>query len=172
MIDRGMDEDIFQSAIDKFNDRTTQLLAFYLLMLDESMVGFRPKTSQYSGFPNISYKPRVSQLILEQCFVVLYNKCCVAGMFTYIFILYINTHTHTHTLCTPFHSCGHFLQLLSLVQCLCRLLHYCCDFFYCRMSVGDMTDADDVKALWQQMKFEQRKINAKTEKSKNTGRRH
>jgi hypothetical protein len=96
MIECDMDGDVFQSAIDKFNDRTTQLLAFSLLMLDESMVGFRPKTSQYSEFPNISYKPRVSQLILEQCFVVLYDKCCVAGMFTYIHLVHKHTYTYTH----------------------------------------------------------------------------
>ena len=69
--------------------------------------------------PNISYKPRVSQLILEQCFVVLYNKCCVAGMFTYIHLVHKHTYTYTYT-----HTHISFL-LLSICVVIFMLLVQC-----------------------------------------------
>ena len=132
------------------------------------MVGFRPKTSQYSEFPNISYKPCVSQLILEQCFVVLYNKCCVAGMFTYIHLVhkhtYTYTHTYTHKLSTPFDLCSYFYAT-------CTMYVDALQSWLLKDVVGDMTDADYVKVCGSRWNSSREKSTLK-QKSKNIGRRH
>jgi len=50
--------EMFLNTIQKFNDRRKQLLVAYLLMLDESMVGWKPKVSQYGSLPNITFEKR------------------------------------------------------------------------------------------------------------------
>jgi hypothetical protein len=41
-----------------FNNRSNELLTTNLLVLDESMSGWRPKTSKYGGLPNYTLEPR------------------------------------------------------------------------------------------------------------------
>mmetsp|Transcript_9413 Transcript_9413/g.20280 ORF Transcript_9413/g.20280 Transcript_9413/m.20280 type:complete len:903 (+) Transcript_9413:61-2769(+) len=43
---------------DECNSKRNTLLAVIYLLLDESMSGWRPKTSKAGGLPNISYEPR------------------------------------------------------------------------------------------------------------------
>ena len=43
---------------DDYNTKRNTLLAVVYLVLDESMSGWRPKTSKTGGLPNISYEPR------------------------------------------------------------------------------------------------------------------
>ena len=50
--------DIFMPALDSFNEKRTQLLRTICLMLDQSMSGWRPKTSKRGGLPNITFEPR------------------------------------------------------------------------------------------------------------------
>jgi hypothetical protein len=50
--------EIFQPVINSFNLRRRNLFSVSMLMLDESMSGWRPKTSKLGGLPNITYEPR------------------------------------------------------------------------------------------------------------------
>ena len=72
--------------------------------------------------------------------MVLYNACCVPGMFTFTYIHLVHKHTHTHFLLLSIRVVVFYNDFLYNA---CRCMHYSHD--YCRMSVGDMTDADDVK---------------------------
>ena len=49
---------VIQPCIDGYNDNRKKLLKAVLLMLDESMSGWRPKTSKTGGLPKISFEPR------------------------------------------------------------------------------------------------------------------
>ena len=55
---RDIQWDMFNATVKKFNERRQQLLVSFLLMLDESMIAWKPKTSKFGGLPNITYKPR------------------------------------------------------------------------------------------------------------------
>jgi hypothetical protein len=49
---------LFHPLLDSFNNKRSRLFKCNLLMLDESMSGWRPKTSKLGGLPNISFEPR------------------------------------------------------------------------------------------------------------------
>ena len=46
------------SFFDEYNEKRNNLLRVIYLILDESMSGWRPKTSKTGGLPNISHEPR------------------------------------------------------------------------------------------------------------------
>lgn len=48
----------FLPCLTEFNSKRQQLLKTTMLLLDESMSGWRPKTTQLGGIPNITYEPR------------------------------------------------------------------------------------------------------------------
>jgi hypothetical protein len=50
--------EVFQPCLDNFNMKRRSLFAVVLLILDESMSGWRPKTSARGGLPNITFEPR------------------------------------------------------------------------------------------------------------------
>jgi len=50
--------DIFMPCLNSYNDKRKKLIVTVLLMLDESMSGWRPKTSKLGGLPNYTYEPR------------------------------------------------------------------------------------------------------------------
>jgi hypothetical protein len=54
--DRGWET--FDPVLVSFNDKRKELFKVYLLMLDESMSGWRPKTTKLGGLPNITFEPR------------------------------------------------------------------------------------------------------------------
>jgi hypothetical protein len=55
---RNLNWNVFLPCLDKFNERRKNLLQCWLLMIDESMSGWRPKTSKLGGLPNITFEPR------------------------------------------------------------------------------------------------------------------
>ena len=50
--------EVFLPALDQYNGKRRKLLKVVLLLLDESMSGWRPKTSKLGGAPNLTYEPR------------------------------------------------------------------------------------------------------------------
>ncbi|MGL5936847.1 MAG: hypothetical protein ACRCZI_14630, partial [Cetobacterium sp.] len=50
--------DLFLPVIKAYNDKRRSLMRTNLLMIDESMSAWRPKTSKRGGLPNITYEPR------------------------------------------------------------------------------------------------------------------
>jgi hypothetical protein len=50
--------DIFMPTIHKWNECRVKLLVAFLLILDESMSGWKPKNNKSGGLPNISFEPR------------------------------------------------------------------------------------------------------------------
>ena len=44
--------------VDEYNEKRNNLLRVLFLVLDESMSGFRPKTTKTGGLPNITHEPR------------------------------------------------------------------------------------------------------------------
>jgi hypothetical protein len=50
--------DMFRPCLEKMNSRRAKLLTTVLLMLDESMLGWRPKASKLGGLPNCTHEPR------------------------------------------------------------------------------------------------------------------
>ena len=50
--------EMFLPCIYGFNDRRQRLIKTMMIMLDESMSGWRPKTSKLGGLPNITFEPR------------------------------------------------------------------------------------------------------------------
>jgi len=50
--------EVFLPCLESFNNKRKALFLCQLLMLDESMSGYRPKMSKEGGFPYISYEPR------------------------------------------------------------------------------------------------------------------
>ena len=50
--------DVFLPCVADFNDKRQQLLKAVLVVLDESMSGWRPKTSKLGGLPNYTWEPR------------------------------------------------------------------------------------------------------------------
>ena len=55
---RNLDWNVFIPCLNKFNERRRNLLRCVLLMIDESMSGWRPKTSKLGDLPNITFEPR------------------------------------------------------------------------------------------------------------------
>jgi hypothetical protein len=55
---RDRDWDIIMPCIASYNDKRKQLFNTILLIMDESMSGWRPKTSKLGGLPNITFEPR------------------------------------------------------------------------------------------------------------------
>jgi hypothetical protein len=55
---RDRDWDIIMPCIASYNQKRKKLFNTILLMLDESMSGWRPKTSKLGGLPNITFEPR------------------------------------------------------------------------------------------------------------------
>lgn len=50
--------DVFMPCLSQYNEKRKTLLRATLLVLDESMSGWRPKTSKLGGLPNYTYEPR------------------------------------------------------------------------------------------------------------------
>ena len=50
--------DIFLPCLDAFNKKRRHLIKLRLLMMDESMSGWRPKTSKLGGLPNYTFEAR------------------------------------------------------------------------------------------------------------------
>ncbi|KAG7344553.1 hypothetical protein IV203_032274 [Nitzschia inconspicua] len=50
--------DIFAPAMDSFNAKSKKLIKVICLMMDESMIGWGPKTSKRGGLPKITFEPR------------------------------------------------------------------------------------------------------------------
>ena len=56
---RDMPWDMFMPVINKWNESQRKLIKTFLcLIMDESMVGWRPKTSKLGGLPNYTWEPR------------------------------------------------------------------------------------------------------------------
>lgn len=55
---RDMPWDVFLPCLSSFNERRKKLLKTVLLLLDESMSGWRPKTTRTGGLPNVTFEPR------------------------------------------------------------------------------------------------------------------
>jgi hypothetical protein len=56
--DRDRGWETFEPVLVNFNDKRKELFKVSLLMLDESMSGWRPKTTKLGGLPNITFEPR------------------------------------------------------------------------------------------------------------------
>jgi hypothetical protein len=56
--DRDTPWEMFLPCVYEFNDTRKLLVKSLMVMLDESMSGWRPKTSKLGGLPNISFEPR------------------------------------------------------------------------------------------------------------------
>jgi Transposase IS4 len=50
--------ELFLPVVKAYNEKRTRLIKTKLLMIDESMSAWRPKTSKRGGLPNITYEPR------------------------------------------------------------------------------------------------------------------
>ena len=50
--------DIFLPIVTEFNNKRKELFVVDMLMMDESMSGWRPKTSKLGGLLNYTYEPR------------------------------------------------------------------------------------------------------------------
>ena len=50
--------DIFLPCMNNYNEKRRSLIKIVLLMMDESMLGWRPKTSKLGGLPNYAFEPR------------------------------------------------------------------------------------------------------------------
>ena len=55
---RDMPWEVFLPCLSSFNERRKNLVTTVLMMLDESMSGWRPKTSKLGGLPNYTFEPR------------------------------------------------------------------------------------------------------------------
>jgi hypothetical protein len=55
---RELPWDVVKLLFEEINALRCLLLCILFLVLDESMYGFRPKTSPHGGLPNISFEPR------------------------------------------------------------------------------------------------------------------
>ena len=78
--DRDKDWGIFRPCLSSFNDKRKRIFSTVLLMLDESMSGWRPKTCKTGGLPNNTFEPRKP----VQLGVQLKNAVeCLAGLMAY-----------------------------------------------------------------------------------------
>ncbi|CAB9517187.1 hypothetical protein SEMRO_837_G209150.1 [Seminavis robusta] len=55
---RDIPWDVIVPAVSGFNKKREELFSVFLLMLDESMIGWRPKSTKTGGLPNLTYEPR------------------------------------------------------------------------------------------------------------------
>jgi hypothetical protein len=55
---RDVPWDVFLPCLVNFNDKRQHLLKTVLMLVDESMSGWRPKTTNLGGLPNYTYEPR------------------------------------------------------------------------------------------------------------------
>jgi Transposase IS4 len=55
---RNLTWDVFLPMLKQYNEKRQGLFKTSMLMLDESMSGWRPKTSKHGGLPNITWEPR------------------------------------------------------------------------------------------------------------------
>jgi Transposase IS4 len=55
---RNLTWDMFLPVLQQFNEKRKNTLECSMLMLDESMSGWRPKTLKFGGLPNITFEPR------------------------------------------------------------------------------------------------------------------
>ena len=55
---RNIPWEVFFPCLQSFNERRRNLIMAVLLMLDEAMAGWRPKTSKLGGLPNYTFEPR------------------------------------------------------------------------------------------------------------------
>jgi hypothetical protein len=55
---RDVPWDVFLPCLSCFNDKRQQLVKTVLMLVDESMSGWRPKTTKLGGLPNYTYEPR------------------------------------------------------------------------------------------------------------------
>jgi hypothetical protein len=62
---RDIPWDIFLPCLTQFNNKRQQLLKSMMLLLDESMSGWRPKSTKLGGFPDITYGPRKPKPIFK-----------------------------------------------------------------------------------------------------------
>ena len=72
--------DIFLPCLSSYNQKRRNLFKAILLLLDESMSGWRPKTSKLGGLPNISFEPR-KPVPLGTMFKN--GVECISGVFAY-----------------------------------------------------------------------------------------
>jgi hypothetical protein len=56
--DRDTPWEMFLPCIYEFNNNRQRIIISLMVMLDESMSGWRPKTSKLGGLPNITFEPR------------------------------------------------------------------------------------------------------------------
>jgi hypothetical protein len=70
--------DVFQPFINEYNNLKKKMTDVHYLVLDESMSGWRPKTTVTGGLPNITYEP-CKPINLG---TMIKNSCeCITGMF-------------------------------------------------------------------------------------------
>ncbi len=55
---RDVPWDVFLPCLASFNDKRHQLIRCFMMLLDESISGWRPKTTKLGGLPNYTYEPR------------------------------------------------------------------------------------------------------------------
>ena len=58
--------DIYFPYLASFNDRRQKLIKTMIMLVDESMSRWHPKTTMLGGLPNYMFKPR-NQFHLELC---------------------------------------------------------------------------------------------------------
>jgi hypothetical protein len=72
--------DVFQPFVNEYNKIRRLMIDVHYLVLDESMSGWRPKTTATGGLPNITFEPRKP----VDLGTMIKNGCeCVTGMFVY-----------------------------------------------------------------------------------------
>jgi hypothetical protein len=78
---RDLDWDMFMPFVEKWNQTRVKLLVAFLLILDESMSGWRPKTSKRGHLPHITFEPRkpvnLGTMLRDACE-------CVTGIIMYV----------------------------------------------------------------------------------------
>jgi Transposase IS4 len=55
---RNLTWEVFKPMLKGYNEKRMELLVSWMVVLDESMSGWRPKTSKLGGLPNITFEPR------------------------------------------------------------------------------------------------------------------
>jgi hypothetical protein len=75
---RDKDWDIFMPCLASYNEKQSQMFNTILLVLDELMAGWRPKTSKHDGLPNITFEARKPVPLGVQLFGVECHACSMA----------------------------------------------------------------------------------------------
>ena len=72
--------DVFQPFVNEYNLMRRKMTDVFYMVLDESMSGWRPKTTQTGGLPNITFEPRKP----VNLGTMIKNGCeCITGMMVY-----------------------------------------------------------------------------------------